>query len=81
MPKPHPDVLLKVLSHFRVEPDQLVYVGDSKLDEEAAVAAGVTFVAYGDEKLNGACRIRRLAELLTLLDGAGGQGPFSRDSI
>lgn len=80
MPKPHPDVLLRVLSHFRVEPDQLVYVGDSKLDEEAAAAAGVTFVAYGDEKLNGAYRIRRLAELSALLDGAGGQGPSSRES-
>jgi HAD superfamily hydrolase (TIGR01509 family) len=68
-PKPHPDVLLKILAHFGVEPRQVVYIGDSKLDEEAADAAGVTFVAYGDDGLGGAFRIRKLAELSALLEG------------
>jgi HAD superfamily hydrolase (TIGR01509 family) len=68
-PKPHPDVLLKILAHFAVEPAQMVYIGDSKLDEEAAEAAGVPFVAYGNEGVDGACRIRRLAELSALLAG------------
>ncbi len=68
-PKPYPDVLHEIMAHFRLGPKQVVYVGDSKLDEEAAGAAGVPFVAYGDGNLDGACRIRRLAELAELLDG------------
>jgi HAD superfamily hydrolase (TIGR01509 family) len=79
LPKPHPDVLLKILSHFAVEPRQVIYIGDSKLDAEAAEAAGVIFVAYGHDGLDGACRIQRLAELSALLDGAPctGHGPDS----
>ena len=79
LPKPHPDVLLRVLAHFEVDPEQVVYVGDSRLDEEAALAAGVPFVAYGEGGLNGACRILRLEELGVLLGGGycTGQGPSS----
>jgi HAD superfamily hydrolase (TIGR01509 family) len=79
LPKPHPDVLLRVMAHFEVGPEQVVYVGDSQLDESAALAAGVPFVAYGEGGLNGACEIQRLEELRALLGGASctGQGPSS----
>jgi phosphoglycolate phosphatase-like HAD superfamily hydrolase len=39
-PKPSPDQLIKILEHFNIEPYQLIYIGDSKLDEIAAKAAG-----------------------------------------
>jgi len=46
-PKPHPDLLLRCLEHFRIEPEAAVYVGDQRTDLEAARAAGVRFVGMG----------------------------------
>jgi phosphoglycolate phosphatase-like HAD superfamily hydrolase len=40
-------MLEKCLTHFRVLPTQAVYVGDSETDHQAALAAGVHFVAVG----------------------------------
>jgi phosphoglycolate phosphatase-like HAD superfamily hydrolase len=37
----------KCLEHFRVQPTTAVYVGDSETDHQAALAAGVRFVAVG----------------------------------
>jgi len=45
-PKPHPESLSKILSFFRIDPEQALYVGDSIVDCEMAKAAGVPFVAY-----------------------------------
>ena len=44
-PKPYPDVLLKVLSHFDITSDQALYVGDSPVDAEAAGRGRVDEVA------------------------------------
>jgi phosphoglycolate phosphatase len=66
-PKPHPEALLKVVDHFSVSPDELVYVGDSAVDEMAAKAAGVTFVAYRNPELAADFHIRKLAEVTGLL--------------
>jgi len=65
--KPHPDSLNAVLSHFVLSPDQAVYIGDSSLDEEAATAAGVHFVAYGNRKLCAEFHIDSLQEVMGLL--------------
>lgn len=50
-PKPHPDVLLKILHNFGLAPDQTIYVGDSKVDELAAKAARVPLIAYRNRNL------------------------------
>jgi len=51
-PKPHPDQLIKIIEHFRIEPYDSLYVGDSDLDEIAAKAAGMPFVAYKNRSLS-----------------------------
>lgn len=66
-PKPHPDPLLKVLDHFQIEPRQVLYVGDSQLDEMAALAADVTFVAYRNPGLTAEFHIASLKDLENLL--------------
>ncbi len=38
-PKPHPDVLVKILDYFGLAPHQIIYIGDSQVDELAARAA------------------------------------------
>jgi HAD superfamily hydrolase (TIGR01509 family) len=67
-PKPYPDMLLKILSHFAVPPDQAVYVGDSQVDAEAAAAAKVPFVAYRNGDLPTPHHIQNLKELEKLLE-------------
>lgn len=66
-PKPHPDMLLKCLAHFRVPPTAAVYVGDSETDNQAAIAAGVPFVAVGPAA-PARHRVRDLRQLPALLD-------------
>jgi phosphoglycolate phosphatase-like HAD superfamily hydrolase len=44
--KPAPDLLLGALRTFGLPPDETLMVGDSRYDEEAALAAGVPFLRY-----------------------------------
>jgi HAD superfamily hydrolase (TIGR01509 family) len=67
-PKPHPESLLKVLEHYRIGPDEALFVGDSDLDRQAAFSAEVPFVAYKAD-LRAFARIDRHADILPLLSG------------
>ncbi len=66
-PKPYPDQLNKILDHFNIKPEQALYVGDSELDQKAANAAGVTFVAYDNNAISAAYYIKNLKELEQIL--------------
>jgi phosphoglycolate phosphatase len=48
-PKPYPDMLLEAARRLALEPGQLLFVGDSALDQAAAAAAGIRFAAYRNE--------------------------------
>ena len=62
-PKPFPDPLFKILSRFRIEPRQAVFVGDSEVDEATARAAGVPFIAYRNPALEASWHIESLKDL------------------
>jgi len=66
-PKPHPDQLIKILEHFGIEPCDSLYVGDSELDEIAAKAAGVPFVAYKNRSLSADFHIQSLKQIAEIL--------------
>lgn len=51
-PKPHPEMLQKIITHFNVLPKALLYVGDSKVDEECAKKAGTLFVSFKNPNLD-----------------------------
>lgn len=65
-PKPHPEPLLKIIDHFRIAPDEALFVGDSEVDCKTATAAGVPFVAYKAD-LPGFARIDSHREILPLV--------------
>jgi len=67
-PKPHPDPLNKILRHFDIEPDELLYVGDSELDQIAAEAAGAILVAYKNPSLRSDFHITSLKEIEQILE-------------
>ena len=62
-PKPHPESLEKIISHFHAKPDEVLYIGDSELDEKAAAAAGVALIAYQNPNLAGKYHISSLSEI------------------
>jgi phosphoglycolate phosphatase len=68
-PKPHPEPLLKVLSHYRIAPGEALFVGDSDVDRQAAAAAGVPFVAYKAD-MEALARIDRHEEIIDILEQA-----------
>jgi phosphoglycolate phosphatase len=66
-PKPHPESLFKILDFFQVGPERLLYVGDSAVDEETALRAGVPFIAYRNKSLKAYRHVGTLTEIKTLL--------------
>jgi len=66
-PKPDPEGLVKVLDHFRFRPEEAIYVGDTQVDEAAAAAAGIPFVAYANPALEAAYHIRNLGEIQSII--------------
>jgi phosphoglycolate phosphatase len=67
-PKPHPESLFKILSHFRVQPDAALYIGDAALDREVAAAAGVPFAAYKNPGLEARYHLQDHLDLLARLN-------------
>jgi phosphoglycolate phosphatase len=66
-PKPYPDMLVKVLDHFGVAAHEMLFVGDSALDAQAAIAATVPFVAYGNTSLQADHHITTLKALENII--------------
>ena len=48
-PKPAPDMLLLAVERLQIKVESCLFIGDSTLDKEAAVAANMPFVGYGGE--------------------------------
>lgn len=46
--KPAPGLLLRHLAHFRVKPEEALFVGDLDIDAEAARRAGIPFIYAQD---------------------------------
>jgi len=66
-PKPHPESVYKILTFLELKPDQAVYIGDSSVDHETAAAAGVHFVAFGNEDLDTPFKTRSMGEIESIL--------------
>ena len=66
-PKPHPECLQKILHHFRVSPEEALFLGDSEVDRLVAEAAGVPLAAYKNRNLPAPYYLQDHRELLRLL--------------
>ena len=67
-PKPYPDQLLLLLDYFKISPHEMLYVGDSKVDEAAAKTSQVPLVAYDNMSLSAEYHIRSLKEIEGILE-------------
>ena len=66
-PKPAPDVLRCLMAHFDIKHHEMLYIGDSRVDEEAAAAAGVVFAAFENPELKADYHISRLPEIREII--------------
>jgi len=66
-PKPHPESMERILDTFKVTPGQILYVGDSAVDEGLAMATGVYFAAYKNPKLQAHLYLSHFDELRAIL--------------
>ena len=66
-PKPAPDILRLCLDRANVDATHAVYVGDSRIDHEAADAAGMHFIGVGS-RIEHPRLIDTIAELRTALE-------------
>jgi len=66
-PKPDAEPLLKILDAFDLKPVEAVYIGDTQVDEKAAIAAGVPFVSYANPQLEADWHISGLLQLKDML--------------
>ncbi len=67
-PKPHPDMLILAAERLGYTPEELLFVGDSELDRDAAVAAGVVFASY-KSSLGADIELHEHAQLVDLVLG------------
>ena len=67
-PKPHPESLNKILSHFHLTPQEACYIGDSDVDRKTSQSAGVLFIAYNNEELEAAHHLSHFDELIPFLN-------------
>jgi len=51
-PKPHPEAFLKIFQHFGIGPEEALYFGDSRVDQEFAQNCGVKLVAFRNPRLD-----------------------------
>jgi HAD superfamily hydrolase (TIGR01509 family) len=65
-PKPAPDMLLLAASRLGVSPCDCLFIGDSELDQMAALEGGVPFVSFG-ASLKAASSVQTHTELVKLL--------------
>jgi HAD superfamily hydrolase (TIGR01509 family) len=66
-PKPAPDMVFRACTVLGVEPWNVLVVGDSTYDKEAAAAAGAPFAGIGG--IAGNFTLTRLDEVLAIVDG------------
>lgn len=67
-PKPWPDMLEEAGRRLGCRPQNMIFIGDSLLDHQAARGAGMRFVAYR-QNLNGDFRVNSHRELVALVRG------------
>ena len=66
-PKPHPEIMELIMNTFKVSPQQILFVGDSAVDEAFARATGVFFVAYKNANLRAQLHISHFRQLQPVL--------------
>lgn len=74
-PKPHPEIMERILDTFRVPPEKVLFIGDSSVDEQLASATGVFFAAYKNPRLNAHLHVSHFDELWPVIGNGEAENP------
>jgi HAD superfamily hydrolase (TIGR01509 family) len=66
-PKPDPESVLKILTHFACSPSEALFVGDSEVDEASARGAQIPFIAYKNPSLTADYHIEDLLQIAEII--------------
>ncbi|MGQ9500404.1 MAG: HAD family hydrolase, partial [Dissulfurimicrobium sp.] len=66
-PKPNPEGILKIINLLGVNREKVVYIGDSVLDEQAAINANIAFIAYKNRSLEAMFHVKHFNEIVHIL--------------
>jgi HAD superfamily hydrolase (TIGR01509 family) len=66
-PKPDPEQLLLIMETFNLKPDEILFVGDSDYDRQAAVNAKVWFAAFKNSELSADFNVDSMGEIAKIL--------------
>ena len=50
-PKPHPESIEKIIQKFNLNKEEVVFIGDSEVDQQAAKSAGIKFISYKNREI------------------------------
>lgn len=65
-PKPAPDGLLMILERFGVQPDEVIYIGDSTVDRDHCASVGVDLVAFKNPALEAKYHVNNFTTIAQL---------------
>ena len=71
-PKPDPEMLLLAAERMEINKENLLYIGDSELDRQAAERAGILFAAYKGE-VRGDLAVEDHSEIVSLFKECSGR--------
>lgn len=66
-PKPDPESVIKILTHFACSPAEALFVGDSEVDEASARGAQIPFIAYKNRALSADYHIEDLLQIAEII--------------
>jgi HAD superfamily hydrolase (TIGR01549 family) len=67
--KPDPEQLFKIRDFFSVKSENMIYIGDSSLDEQAAAKADIFFTSFRNPELSADFYAEEMMEIKDLLAG------------
>ena len=65
-PKPAPDALFKIFSHFGCRPEETIFIGDSEVDRQHTENAGVDLIACKNRHLKARFHVDKFMQILEL---------------
>lgn len=65
-PKPAPDGLLMILEHFKVQADEVIYIGDSTVDRDHCAGVGIDLIAFKNQTLEAKYHVENFMSIARL---------------
>jgi len=66
-PKPNPESIEKIIEAFKLKKEEIVFVGDSDVDQQTAKSSGIKFIAYKNKEIANEAYINDHLDLLNCL--------------